>query len=145
MRYWVLRRRLLGRYMQEGRSMWLQETPCGNACLLILQATKGQPSLGTTEPGWTGRCQEFLSPRGDSFIYSFISPSLSSGVWPPMWASYLLLKWPKNSLSRARIHFTHAETAEGMEHQGAGSSIPSHTCTVQKFPNRPNPPVFKAT
>lgn len=83
--HWAFQHRQLGHYIQEGRSMWLQETPWRNLCLFILQATKDHPFLRDqrTRMDWQ-LLGVYQGLRGNSFAHSFIhSKSVSSGVWFP--------------------------------------------------------------
>lgn len=78
----------------------------------------------------------FLGCKGNSFMPSFIHfQKFKFRNLVPLWASYHLLEWPKNGLSRDRITFICAKTAQAaME---LGQVLHSHTCTVWNFPNVP--------
>lgn len=99
---------------------------------LFSKQQRANLSSGTRGPGWTG-------PRGNSFIH-FQKFKFRSLV--PMWATYHMLKWPKNGLSRERISFICAKTAWATV-ELVQCSIFTHAM-YEMSQMRPRPPVFKS-
>lgn len=86
----------------------------------------------------------FLGPGGNSFIYSFISKSLSSGVWSQCKPVTICL----NDLKTARVGtesiLSVPKQLKAWAVMELGQVLHFHTCTVCSFPNVPSPPVFKS-
>lgn len=77
----------------------------------------------------------FLGPRGNSFIYSFISKSLSSGVWSQCKPVTICL----NDLKTARVGtesiLSVPKQLKAWAVMELGQVLHFHTCTVCSFPN----------
>lgn len=77
----------------------------------------------------------FLGPRGNAFIYSFISRSLSSGVWSQCEPVTICL----NDLKRARVGtesvLSVPKQLKAWAVMELGQVLHFHTCIVYSFPN----------
>lgn len=123
--HWAFQHRQLGHYIQEGRSMWLQEGPS------FPQGPKDQNGLAAVR-SISGSQRKFIC----SFIHSFQKCKFRSLL--PMWASYLLSKWPNSNLSGDKITFIFAETSQSTGDQEAGLRAPlSYTHGVKVLESGP--------
>lgn len=144
--HWAFQHRQLESPVQEGRSMWLQETHLEKSLLIYSLSNKGPsfPQGPEDQNGLaavrsiSGSQRKFIC----SFIHSFQKCKFRSLL--PMWASYLLSKWPNSNLSGDKSPLS---LLKHPKHRRQGSWAKSSTFIHTRCESSrkwPSPPVFKA-
>lgn len=118
-------------------------------CLFVLLATKRLTFLRDPRARMDWQMSwVFLGPRRNSFIryffHSFISKSLSSGVWSQFDPVTICLNNLKTAWVRTASTLSVPKQLTAWPTVEPVQVLHFHTCTIRNFPNVANPPVFKS-